>query len=128
MVQPGWAGLTPVGDDIRLVEDVPHDWLFPHTAAVVHHAGAGTTAAGLRAGIPAVTVPVVLDQPFWSTRLHRLGVAPPPLPQRDLNADSLATAIRSCLAEPTYRNEPANSPPASTPKTAQKPYSTSSTR
>lgn len=104
VVQPGWAGLAPLGEDILLVDDVPHDWLFPHTAAVVHHAGAGTTAAGLRAGIPTVAVPVLLDQPFWSARLHQLGVAPPPLPQCELSAESLATAIRSCLDEPSYRN------------------------
>ncbi|MFD0652644.1 glycosyltransferase [Streptomyces malaysiensis] len=76
VVQAGWAGLTASGDDILTVGDLPHDWLFPRTAAVVHHAGAGTTAAGLRAGVPAVAVPAMADQPFWAARLHRLGVAP----------------------------------------------------
>jgi UDP:flavonoid glycosyltransferase YjiC (YdhE family) len=103
VVQGGWAGLAPLGDDILLVGDVPHVWLLPRTAAVVHHAGAGTTAAGLRAGVPAVAVPVLLDQPFWAARLHRLGVCPTPLPQRDLTADALAAAIRACLDEPGYR-------------------------
>lgn len=60
-VQSGWAGLEPAGDDILLVGDLPHDWLFPRTAAVVHDAGAGTTAAGLRAAVPAVPVPVRAD-------------------------------------------------------------------
>ena len=64
VVQAGWAGLAPFEDDILLVGDVPHDWLFRHMAAVVHHAGAGTTGAELRAGVPAVAVPVLLDQPF----------------------------------------------------------------
>jgi sterol 3beta-glucosyltransferase len=107
VVQAGWAGLAPLGDDILLVGEVPHDWLFPRTAAVVHHAGAGTTGAGLRAGVPAVAVPVLLDQPFWAARLHRLGVAPAPLPQRDLSADALAAAIRSCLDEPGFRRRAA---------------------
>ena len=107
VVQAGWAGLDPLGDDILPSGDVPHDWLFPRTAAVVHHAGAGTTGAGLRAGVPAVAVPVLLDQPFWATRLHRLGVAPAPLPQRALTADALAGAIRACLDEPGYRRRAA---------------------
>jgi sterol 3beta-glucosyltransferase len=103
VVQSGWAELGPAGDDILLVGDLPHDWLFPRTAAVVHHAGAGTTAAGLRAGVPAVPVPVLVDQPFWANRLHRLGVAPRPLPVHELTADTLADALRSCLDRSTYR-------------------------
>jgi UDP:flavonoid glycosyltransferase YjiC (YdhE family) len=107
VVQSGWAELGPTGDDILVVGDLPHDWLFPRTAAVVHHAGAGTTGAGLRAGVPAVPVPVLVDQPFWADRLHRLGVAPPPLPLHQLTADTLADALRSCLDRPTYRDRAA---------------------
>lgn len=107
VVESGWAGLAPCGDDILSVGDLPHDWLFPRMAAVVHHAGAGTTGAGLRAGLPAVPVPVLVDQPFWAARLHRLGVAPPPLPRHELTADALADALRSCLDEPAYRHRAA---------------------
>ncbi|TDC36060.1 glycosyltransferase [Micromonospora sp. 15K316] len=104
VVQSGWAELSPAGDDILTVGDVPHDWLFPRTAAVVHHAGAGTTGAGLRAGVPVVPVPVLVDQPFWADRVHRLGVAPQPLPLHELTADALAGALRNCLDRPTYRD------------------------
>jgi sterol 3beta-glucosyltransferase len=104
VVQSGWAGLAPAGDDILLVGDLPHDWLFPRTAAVVHHAGAGTTGAGLRAGVPAVPVPVLVDQPFWADRLHRFGVAPQPLPLHELTADTLSDALRACLDRSTYRD------------------------
>lgn len=107
VVQAGWAGLAPSGGDVLVVDDVPHEWLFPRVAAVVHHGGAGTTAAGLRAGVPSVTVPVLLDQPFWAARLHRLGVGPAPLPHRELTAESLAAAIRRCLDEPNYRGRAA---------------------
>lgn len=112
VIQSGWAGLAPEagfdgGDDVLPVGELPHDWLFPRTAAVVHHAGAGTTGAGLRAGVPAIPVPVVVDQPFWAERLHRLGVAPRPLPIHELTADALADAIRSCLDRPAYRDKAA---------------------
>ncbi|WP_329257226.1 glycosyltransferase [Actinoallomurus sp. NBC_01490] len=103
VVQAGWAGLSAAGDDVLAIGDVPHDWLFPRTAAVVHHAGAGTAGAGLRAGVPAVPVPVMADQPFWAARLHRLGVAPRPLPFPELTADSLAEAITAGTAGPHRR-------------------------
>ncbi|MCX5214376.1 glycosyltransferase [Kitasatospora sp. NBC_00240] len=107
VVQAGWAELGGGGDDLLAIGDVPHDWLFPRTAAVVHHAGAGTTGAALRAGVPAVPVPVMADQPFWAARLHRLGVAPRPLPFQDLGAENLAAAITACVSEPTHRRRAA---------------------
>ncbi|QNP66287.1 glycosyltransferase [Streptomyces genisteinicus] len=113
VVQAGWAGLGSGSgsgsgsENVMAVGDVPHDWLFPRTAAVVHHAGAGTTAAGLRAGVPALPVPVMADQPFWASRLCGLGVAPRALPFGDLTAASLGDAIRECLAEPAHRRRAA---------------------
>nr|WP_296071249.1 glycosyltransferase [uncultured Actinoplanes sp.] len=88
--------------DVLSIGAVPHDWLFPRTAAVVHHAGAGTTAAALRAAVPAVAVPVLADQPFWARRLHGLGVAPRPLPMPALTADRLADAIRAVRNNPHH--------------------------
>ena len=73
----GWSdlGSTELPDSIFRVDSVPHDWLFPRVAAVVHHGGAGTTAAGLRAGLPTVIVPFTVDQPFWGWRVHELDPA-----------------------------------------------------
>jgi UDP:flavonoid glycosyltransferase YjiC (YdhE family) len=107
VVQSGWAGLRGAGADVHTAADVPHEWLFPRMAAVVHHAGAGTTGAGLRAGVPAVPVPVLLDQPFWADRLHRLGVAPRVLPLAGVTADDLAEAVRTCVDDPRYRRRAA---------------------
>ncbi|MFF1261128.1 MULTISPECIES: glycosyltransferase [unclassified Streptomyces] len=93
VVQSGWAGLSVVDDDVITVDEIPHSWLMPRTAAVVHHAGAGTTAAGLRAGVPAVPVPVMTDQPWWAARLAQLGVSAQALPCTELTAARLADAL-----------------------------------
>ncbi len=92
----GWGGIGAMAlpDSVYVAEALPHDWLFPRMAAVVHHGGAGTTAAGLRAGVPTVTIPHFGDQPFWGERVHTLGVGPEPIPRPRLSADRLAYAIR----------------------------------
>jgi sterol 3beta-glucosyltransferase len=96
------AAGPPPGDSI-VIGEVPHDWLFPRMAAVIHHAGAGTTAAGLRAGVPAVGVPMLFDQPFWAARLAALGTGPRPIPYRRLSVPALAAAIREVTTGPSYR-------------------------
>ncbi|MEV7280553.1 glycosyltransferase [Streptomyces sp. NPDC093111] len=103
IVQRGWAGLEAGGDDILTVDEVPHALLFPRTAAVVHHAGAGTTGAVLRAGVPSVPVPVQFDAAFWSSRLTALGTAPGAVPLRRLTSGTLATALRRATENSSYR-------------------------
>jgi UDP:flavonoid glycosyltransferase YjiC (YdhE family) len=103
VVQAGWAELDAAGDDVLVVGEVPHDWLFPRMAAVVHHAGAGTTGAGLRAGVPVVPVPVLFDQPFWAARLVALGVSPGSVPLARLSAERLSALIRLAVSEPSLR-------------------------
>jgi UDP:flavonoid glycosyltransferase YjiC (YdhE family) len=98
----GWGGIrhTELPEFVFPVESVPHEWLFPRVAAAVHHGGAGTTAAALRAGIPSVVVPYFYDQLFWGLRLHKLGVAPRPVAQKHLTSDGLAAAIQSVVGSP----------------------------
>ncbi|MFG2905614.1 glycosyltransferase [Kitasatospora sp. NPDC048286] len=104
LLQSGWSELAAEDSDSALtIGDTPHDWLFPRTAAVVHHAGAGTTAAALRSGTPTVPVPAQLDAPFWSARLARLGVSPGPVPLRALAPARLATSLRLALDDSRYR-------------------------
>ena len=97
----GWGGLRPelVGNNVFVVDSAPHSWLFPRMAAVVHHGGAGTTAEGLRAAVPNVILPFVLDQPFWGARIKALGLGPAPIPKKKLTADQLASAISMAVTD-----------------------------
>lgn len=97
----GWGGLAPddLPETVHMIGSTPHTWLFPRMAAVVHHGGAGTTAAGLRAGVPSVIVPFMGDQPFWGKRVVELGVGPSPIPRKTLTADRLAAAITQAVTD-----------------------------
>jgi sterol 3beta-glucosyltransferase len=107
VIQAGWASLGAAlqdDDDVIVIGEAPHDWLFPKMAAVVHHAGAGTAAAGLRAGAPTVSVPMITDQPFWASRVTALGVGPAAVPYKSLSAESLTAAISDAVSRGSYRN------------------------
>ena len=107
IVLSGWAGLGEEGRKLPEyafgVQSVPHSWLFPRMSAVVHHGGAGTTGAGLRAGVPSVITPFVADQPNWASRIEALGVGPRAIPFRELSADRLAEAIRQAISDTAMR-------------------------
>ncbi len=105
----GWGGLskTDLPDSIFMLDSIPHAWLFPRVAAVVHHGGAGTTAAGLRAGVPSVIVPFFGDQPFWGRRVADLGVGPEPISRQRLTAERLATAIQQAVTDQEMRQRAA---------------------
>lgn len=79
---------------------VPHDWLFPRCAAIVHHCGAGTSHQAVASGAPSIPVPISMDQPFWADRLHRLGVAATPLNPRKPSAERVRQAIAETEAGP----------------------------
>jgi sterol 3beta-glucosyltransferase len=88
ILQSGWGGLSRenLPDTVFMLDSVPHSWLFPRVAAVVHHGGAGTTAAGLRAGVPSIVIPFFGDQLFWGQRVEALGVGTAPIPRKQLTA------------------------------------------
>ncbi len=95
LLTTGWGGLSEIDlpENIFELKSVPHDWFFPQMAAAVHHGGAGTTAASMRAGIPTIIVPFWADQPFWGHRVFELGVGPRPIPQKRLTVERLVDAI-----------------------------------
>ena len=105
LVATGWGGLKNVDlpDGVFKLKSVPHDWLFPRVAAVVHHGGAGTTAEGLRAGVPSVLVPHFGDQSFWARRVMRLGVGPKAIPRNRMTAEKLCAAIATAVTDENIR-------------------------
>jgi UDP:flavonoid glycosyltransferase YjiC (YdhE family) len=88
-------------EKIYLTNPVPFELLFPHLSLAIHHGGAGTTAAGLRAGIPQVITPLISDQRFWSWRVYKLGTGPKPIPWKKLNDKRLIDAVNSVFASST---------------------------
>ncbi|KAF5480961.1 hypothetical protein F2P56_001663 [Juglans regia] len=100
IINKGWGGLGNLAepkDSIYLLDNIPHDWLFLQCKAVVHHGGAGTTAAGLRAACPTTVVPFFGDQPFWGERVHARGVGPAPIPVDEFTLPKLVDAIKFML-------------------------------
>ena len=99
IISKGWGGIgageTP--RDVYLIDNVPHDWLFHRVSAVVHHGGAGTTAAGIAAGCPSIIVPFFGDQPFWGQMISKAGAGPAPIPFKSLTAETLAASIEFAL-------------------------------
>jgi sterol 3beta-glucosyltransferase len=98
----GWSGISKLNqnpDNIFVLESAPHTWLFPRMAAIVHHGGAGTTAAGLRAGVPNVVVPFSNDQFAWGRRVFELGVGSKPIPRKQLTTEMLSDAIQFALTD-----------------------------
>jgi UDP:flavonoid glycosyltransferase YjiC (YdhE family) len=70
---------------------------LPQCAGIVHHGGYGTTAAGFRAGIPALVIPHVVDQFYWGQKVHDLGVGPKPIRRADLESERLADALEELV-------------------------------
>ena len=109
LINKGWGGLgssnanTP--DNIFMLENTPHDWLFPRVKAVVHHGGAGTTAIGLKCAKPTMIVPFFGDQPFWAARVAAAKAgATEVVPWKKLTAQKLADGIKQLLTEEAQRN------------------------
>lgn len=100
----GWGGLAAEdsSDTFHVITTAPHDWLFKHCAAVVHHGGAGTTHQCLRSGKPMLICPVFADQPFWGKRIAALGAGPKPIKMKDLTTSKLTKALAE-LQLPGYR-------------------------
>ena len=107
LVSKGWGGFGAdamgIPEGVFMLGNVPHDWLFEHVSAVIHHGGAGTTAAGIALGKPTVIVPFFGDQPFWGAMVAKAGAGPLPIPSKQLTADKLAGAILEALKPATLR-------------------------
>lgn len=109
VLMTGWGGLSAqeLPENVFVLDQAPHDWLFPQMAAVVHHGGAGTTAAGLRAGVPTVCVPHFGDQNFWAQRVMLAGAGPSPIARGRLSRSKLAHAITQAVGSAYLRTQAA---------------------
>ena len=107
LVSKGWGGLggeDDSPDNIYMLDNTPHDWLFPRVRAVVHHGGAGTTAIGLKCGKPTLIVPFFGDQPFWGAMVAKAGAGAEPIPYKRLTVDKLAAGIEELLTPEAQKN------------------------
>jgi UDP:flavonoid glycosyltransferase YjiC (YdhE family) len=98
----GWARLgeaAKLPKTIIRLDEAPHEWLLPRVGAILHHGGAGTTAAALKAGIPSIIAPFFGDQPFWGQRVHALGVGPAPIKRKRLTVERLAQALEEAMSD-----------------------------
>ncbi len=104
LIVAGWSELhhADLGDHIRIVDEIVHADVLPLCAAAVHHGGAGTTAAVLRAGLPMLICPVLADQPFWGKRVAELGVGAT-IQMRRLTPARLHSALDQLLSPATQR-------------------------
>lgn len=105
VVQSNWSKLNT--SDEPLCQDIggcPHTWLLPKCCAVIHHGGAGTTAAGLRYGLPTFVCPFFADQFMWASMVYRARVGPEPCPVNQLTAEILADKFRELTDEETKKN------------------------
>ncbi len=105
ILQKGWGGSEVATNSSRIyvADYIPHDWLFEQVAAVVHHGGAGTTAAGLKAGKPTLVIPFGGDQPFWGMRVRALGLGPKPIRREFLTVERLTKALTNLTQTKSYR-------------------------
>jgi sterol 3beta-glucosyltransferase len=103
----GWGGLgnQSLPDYVFKIDYAPYDWLFPRMAMVIHHGGSGTTAFGLRSGIPSCVVPFVFDQFYWGERIAQMGVGHKPIPYKELNVKRLTEAIRFGVSDPQTKQK-----------------------
>ena len=106
IIQRGGGGLarrSSLPENVYAVDFVPHSWLFPRAGCVVHHGGAGTTAAAFRAGVPTVVVPHLLDQPIWAEYARAFGCAGAVIPHDQLSAEKLGVALTQTLSNARFR-------------------------
>ncbi len=109
ILHTGWGGLAnqSLPDYVFKIEDAPYEWLFPRMAMVIHHGGSGTTAFGLRSGVPSCVVSFVFDQHYWGERVAELGVGPKPIRYKDLTVERLRKVIHNGIGNFQIRQKAA---------------------
>jgi UDP:flavonoid glycosyltransferase YjiC (YdhE family) len=109
ILHTGWAGVgdETLPDYVFKIDYAAYEWLFPRMAMVIHHGGSGTTAFGLRAGVPSLIVPFLFDQFYWGKRIFELGLGPKPIPFKELTTARLTQAILTATTDAEMRRKTA---------------------
>lgn len=103
---PGWSEYDPslLPKNTFVINDIPHDWLFPQVSVVIHHGGAGTTHTVTKTGIPSIVIPFAGDQFFWAQRLAQLGVAPKAKPMIKIDSQTFVHMLEEA-STPAMRDK-----------------------
>ena len=109
VIASGWGALRGIQSNAEtmVIQSAPHRALFSRVTAVIHHGGAGTTAAGLLASRPSIICPFQGDQHFWGDAVHRAGAGPQPMPVSKVVANRLAAAIQTANDDADIRSRAA---------------------
>lgn len=109
LLSAGWRniGERSLPENVMLIGSVPHEWLFRQVKAVSHHGGAGTTAAGIRAGVPSVIVPFGGDQPYWGDRAYKLGIGTKPIWCKKLTVENYSEALNTAVSDEAMKKRAA---------------------
>ena len=106
VLSAGWSGLgldQRLPDNVFLLTNIPHTWLFPQMSAIIHHRGAGTTGTALSAGIPSIVIPHFGDQYYWGRRVAELGAGPESIARKKLSIERLSEAIVTATTDQRIR-------------------------
>ncbi len=105
LMEKDYMRAQKLSEQVYITNDVPHDWLFPRMSVIIHHGGAGTTAASLMAGKPTIVIPHIVDQQFWGERVALLGAGPRPLSRRRFSVRTLERVLLSVLENEEMKNK-----------------------
>lgn len=90
-------------DNIHFVSNLPYDWIFPKTYAVIHHGGSGTTHTALKYACPSLIIPHILDQFFWNKIVSKLHLGPKGMSIKNLSEKNFECKLLDLVNNDSYK-------------------------